>query len=92
MSKKNGPARALEVVRRKVTLTAYIDADVAELARDAVDALSGPPHRMTLGRFVQDALTAQLERMRRTALLSHWPKRPSGQSLRRGRPRKIAGS
>lgn len=95
-AKRNGTARAeLEVVagrQRKTTLTAYIREDVAEITRDAVDALSGPPHRMTLGRFVEEALLAHLERLRRSALLTSWPKRPSGQSLRRGRPRKVAGS
>lgn len=74
---------------RKITLTAYIDAVVAEEVRNAVDTMSGPPSRMTLARFVEEALIVHLARYRKSHNSGRpWPARPPGITLKRGRPQK----
>lgn len=41
--------------RKKTRATVLIDVEAFDRARNAVVALSGPPHRMTLSRFAADA-------------------------------------
>lgn len=61
-SKKGLSAR--EPVRR-VKLSGYLLEEVAEEARDAVVALSGPPVRLSMSRLVESALRRELERLRK---------------------------
>ena len=48
----------------KVRATFQVPAELLNEARNAVVALSGPPHRMTLAKLVEGALRNELERLR----------------------------
>jgi hypothetical protein len=47
----------------KVRATFHIPSDLFEAVRDATVALSGPPCRLTLARFAEDAFRQELERL-----------------------------
>jgi hypothetical protein len=49
---------------RKVRATFHIPDDLLEESRDVVYALSGPPVRLTLARLAEDALRAELDRLK----------------------------
>ncbi len=49
--------------RRKQKQTYSIDADVASAARNAADALQGPPARLTLTAIVEEALRREVARL-----------------------------
>ena len=49
---------------RKVRATFNLPLDLVEEARDTVVALAGPPHRLTLAKLVEQALRAELDRLR----------------------------
>jgi len=48
----------------KVRATLYLPADVLEEARDAVFHLAGFPARLTLTKLAEDALRAELKRLK----------------------------
>jgi hypothetical protein len=69
----------------KVRATFHLPEELFESVRDAVVALSGPPHRLTLARFAEDALRRELERLQKAESKGKpFPKRES--DLRGGRP------
>ncbi len=47
----------------KVRATFYISEDVLEAIRNTAFALSGPPHRLTMAGFAEEALKRELQRM-----------------------------
>lgn len=49
---------------RKVRATFHLPEPLLNEARNAVVALSGPPHRMTLARLAEVAIRHELERLR----------------------------
>jgi hypothetical protein len=49
---------------RKVRATLYLPHDVLEEARDAAAHLAGYPARMTLTKLAEEALRAQLQRLK----------------------------
>ena len=55
------PRRSTEPTRA----TFHLPNDLIEEARDVVVALSGPPLRLTLAAFAENALRAEIERMKR---------------------------
>lgn len=55
------PPRSKEPTRA----TFHLPNDLVEEARDAVVALSGPPLRLTLAAFVENALRSEIERLKR---------------------------
>ncbi len=48
----------------KVRATLYLPREVLDEARNAVVQLAGPPARMTLTKLAEQALRAELERLR----------------------------
>ena len=48
----------------KVRATFQVPEELLNEARNTVVALSGPPHRLTLARLVEDALRHEIERLR----------------------------
>lgn len=69
----------------KVRATFHLSEDLFEVVRDAVVALSGPPHRLTLASFAENALRRELERVQKVENKGKpFPKRES--ELRGGRP------
>jgi hypothetical protein len=48
----------------KVRATFQVPAELLDELRNAVVALSGPPHRLTLARVVENALRSELVRLR----------------------------
>ncbi len=72
----------------KVRTTFHLPASLVEEIRDTVVALSGPPDRMTMASFAEQALRNELERVRagRPGRLSGraYPKRSA--PVRTGRP------
>jgi hypothetical protein len=48
----------------KVRATLYLPRDVLDAARNAVVFLAGPPARLTLTKLAEDALRAELERLK----------------------------
>src|SRR5262245_47517836 len=54
----HGPERS-----HKVRATFHLPADLLNDLRNAVVALSGPPHRMTMAKFAENALRSELERL-----------------------------
>ncbi len=69
----------------KVRATFHLSEDLFEAVRDAVVALSGPPHRLTLASFAEDALRHELEKLQKAEHKGKpFPKRES--ELRGGRP------
>lgn len=55
------PRRSTEPTRA----TFHLPNDLVEEARDVVVALSGPPLRLTLAAFAENALRAEIERLKR---------------------------
>lgn len=55
------PKRSSEPTRA----TFHLPNDLVEEARDVVVALSGPPLRLTLAAFAENALRAEIERLKR---------------------------
>ena len=49
---------------RKKALSTQISADVLEEVRSCVVTLSGPPDRLTISSFVEEALRQELQRLR----------------------------
>lgn len=47
----------------KVRATFHLSPELFEAARDAVVALSGPPHRLTLAELAENAIRRELERL-----------------------------
>lgn len=69
---------------RNVRVSFFVAEDVIEGLRDAVDALSGPPHRLGLNAVVRDALARALDDLQRDHNDGRpFPKRPG--NLRTGR-------
>ncbi len=74
--------------RKRVRATFHVDEELFDQCRDAVFALSGPPHRLTLASYVEKALRDELERLRKQENKGRpFPKR-SGE-LRGGPPMKM---
>ena len=74
--------------RKRVRATFHVDEELFDQCRDAVFALSGPPHRLTLASYVEKALRDELERLRKQENKGRpFPKR-SG-DLRGGPPMKM---
>jgi len=57
------PAR--EAPSTKAKLSVNLPSDLIEEVRDAVDALGGPPYRLSMTAFAENALRAELERLKR---------------------------
>lgn len=69
----------------KVRATLYLSAEVLEQARDAAVHLAGYPARMTLTKLAENALRAELVRLRdRYNAGKEFPRRD--EDLRGGRP------
>jgi hypothetical protein len=69
----------------KVRATLYVSADMLEQARDAAFHLAGYPARLTLTKLVEDALGAELARLKeRYNAGKDFPRRDC--DLRGGRP------
>jgi hypothetical protein len=69
----------------KVRATLYLSADTLEEARDAAVHLAGYPVRLTLTKLVEDAVQAELARLRdRHNGGCNFPRR--SEDLRGGRP------
>ncbi len=49
----------------KVRATLYLPRDILEEARNAAVFLAGPPARLTLTKLAEDALRAELERLKK---------------------------
>lgn len=77
------PTPAPRVVKER--LTVHVPVDVVDEVKDAVVALSGPPLRLTLAAFAENALRHELERLQKEHNRGKaFPKR-SGE-LKGGRP------
>jgi hypothetical protein len=72
----------------KVRATFLLPIELVNEARNTVVALSGPPHRLTLARLMENALRRELDRLReeRTGRLRgrEFPQRE--EEVRTGRP------
>jgi hypothetical protein len=69
----------------KVRATLYLPQDLLEEARNAVVSLAGPPLRLTLTKLAENALRAELDRLKRNHHRGHdFPPRES--DLTGGRP------
>lgn len=69
----------------KVRATFHLSEELFEAVRDAVVSLSGPPLRLTLASFAENALRRELERLQKAENKGKaFPKRES--ELRGGRP------
>lgn len=70
---------------RKVRATLYLPADLLDEARDAAVHLAGYPARLTLTKLAEDALRAELGRLK--DLYNHGQDFPSRtEDLKGGRP------
>ena len=70
---------------RKVRATLYVPADLLEEARDAAVFLAGYPVRLTLSKLVEDALRAELGRLKSEHTAGQdFPQRT--EALKGGRP------
>ena len=70
---------------RKIRATFHLTEETFDAVRDCVVALSGPPHRLTLSGFAEDAFRVKLEALQKTANEGKpFPKRDG--ELRGGRP------
>ena len=80
--------KRLSVVEKrtaKVRATFHLSEELFEDVRDAVVSLSGPPLRLTLASFAENALRRELERVQKAENKGRpFPKRES--ELRGGRP------
>jgi hypothetical protein len=47
----------------KVRTTFHLPADLVDELRNAVVALSGPPHRLTMAKLAENALRSELDRL-----------------------------
>jgi hypothetical protein len=70
---------------RKVRATIHLPADLFDHVRDAVVACSGPPLRLTLAGFAEQALRNELERLEKKQNEGKRFPRRAGE-LRGGRP------
>ena len=71
----------------KERLTVHVPVDLIDEVKDAVVALSGPPLRLTLAAFAEEAFRRHLDHLRETERKGKpFPKRQS--ELRGGRPLK----
>jgi hypothetical protein len=71
--------------KRAPSLTVNLDAALIEQIRDCVVALAGPPHVLTLAKFVQSASARELARLQRSANRGKpFPRRAA--DVKRGRP------
>lgn len=70
---------------RKVRATFHLSEALFEQVRDAVVALSGPPDRLTLAGFAEEALRDRLELLKKTRNKGKAFPRREGE-LRGGRP------
>lgn len=69
----------------KVRATLYLPRDILDEARNAVVYLAGPPARLTLTKLAEDALRAELDRLKeRFNEGNDFPARD--EELRGGRP------
>jgi hypothetical protein len=69
----------------KVRATLYVSADLLDEARNAAFHLAGYPARMTLTKLVENALRAELIRLRQTYMAgAEFPQRH--EDLKGGRP------
>lgn len=69
----------------KVRATFYVEPELLEAARDAAYHLAGHPAHLTLTTLVNDALHAELQRLRKAYTQGEaFPKREA--SLKGGRP------
>jgi hypothetical protein len=69
----------------KVRATLYLPCDILDEARNAVVFLAGPPARLTLTKLAEDALRAELERLKKQ--FNHGDDFPArDEELRGGRP------
>lgn len=72
----------------KVRATFHLPADLLDEARNAVVALSGPPHRLTLAKLAENALRAEIDRLKQLQTGRHtgqpFPQRDG--DVRSGRP------
>lgn len=76
------------VGRRKVRATFNLPDELLEEARDTVVALAGPPYHLTLAKLVEQALRAELDRLRseRSGRLKHRQFPARSEPVRAGRP------
>lgn len=88
-SAPTGPRRRVPVQQpkgpRRARATFHLDEDLVAECRDATIHLSGPPVRLTLSRLVEDALRAEVDRLKR----KHNENKPFpvyGEKLPGGRP------
>lgn len=79
--------KVLPMVRRpkKVRGTFQMSEDLLQTARNAVVALSGPPHRLTLASLVEEAMSREIRRLEKEHNGGK-PFPPMDQPLRQGRP------
>lgn len=59
------PAKLYRPRPSRVRATLYISADILEEARNAAVHLAGNPLRLTLAKLADDALRAELDRLKR---------------------------
>lgn len=69
----------------KVRATLYVSVDVLDEARNAAFHLAGFPARLTLTKLVENALRAELERLK-DAYLNGCEFPPRSEDLKGGRP------
>ena len=71
----------------KQRLTVHVPVDLVDEAKNAIVALSGPPHRLTLAAFAEAAIRRELARLRKANNAGKAFAKRSGE-LRGGRPLK----
>lgn len=70
---------------RKIRATFHLTEETFDAVRDCVVALSGPPHRLTLAGFAEDAFRTKLDALQKAANKGKpFPRREA--DLRGGRP------
>jgi hypothetical protein len=79
-SKPTAPASALSTV--------YLPQALIDEAKDAVDALSGPPLRLTYSSFAREAFRREIERLKK-AHHNGQPFPARSGPMKEGRPRKL---
>ena len=71
----------------KKVLSTQVSPDLLEALRDCVVALSGPPERLTVSAFVENAIRRELQRLRRKENAGKpFRRRKAGVRVRSGRP------
>ena len=58
-------SKRLRITQAKVRATLYLPADILEEARDAAVHLAGYPARLTLTKLAENALRAELDRLKK---------------------------